>query len=47
MAASYISANDYISGAEGNILIGTEVVPGQRNPRTNTGVVIVDASSDR
>jgi hypothetical protein len=42
---SYISANDYMTTSIGNILIGNEVAPGEQNPRTNTGNVIVDASS--
>jgi hypothetical protein len=42
---SYISANDYMTTSTGNVLIGNEVAPGEQNPRTNTGNVIVDASS--
>ncbi len=45
ITATYLSKNDYISGGEGNILIGKEVVPGRENPRTNMGIAIVDASS--
>jgi hypothetical protein len=45
ITTSYIAENDYISNAEGKMLIGNEIVPGQLNPRTNTGTVIVDASS--
>jgi hypothetical protein len=45
MTTSFISGNDYISSAEGNVLVGNEVVPGQLNPRTNDGTVVVDASS--
>jgi len=42
---SYISENDYMTTSTGNVLIGSDVVPGQPNPRTNIGTVIVDASS--
>jgi hypothetical protein len=45
IATSYISENDYMATSAGNVLIGSEVAPGQLNPRTNTGTVIVDASS--
>jgi hypothetical protein len=41
----YISENDYMTTSTGNVLIGSEVAPGQLNPRTNSGNVIVDASS--
>jgi hypothetical protein len=42
---SYISESDYISRGEGNILIGRDVDPGGQNPRTNIGLVAVNASS--
>ncbi|HET9376038.1 MAG TPA: hypothetical protein VFO40_13775 [Chthoniobacterales bacterium] len=45
MTVSFISENDFISSPEGNVLIGEEIVPGQINPRTNTGAVVVDASN--
>ena len=45
ITTSYISENDYNSSAEGNVLIGNEIAPGQLNPRTNTGAIIVNASS--
>ena len=43
--SSFMSENDFISTIEGNMLIGNEIVPGQLNPRTNTGIVTIDASS--
>jgi hypothetical protein len=45
ITTSYISQNDYNNGAEGNMLVGNEMNPGQVNPRTNTGEIKVDASS--
>jgi hypothetical protein len=45
ITTSFISKDDFISGTEGNVLIGDEIVPGQINPRTNTGTVVVDASN--
>ena len=45
MTSSFISENDFISTIEGNRLIGNETVPGQADPRTNTGIVTIDASS--
>jgi hypothetical protein len=45
VTSSFISENDFISTPEGNRLIGNETVPGQLNPRTNTGIVTIDASS--
>jgi hypothetical protein len=44
MTTSYVSENDFMSGPEGNMLTGNEVIPGRLNPRTNIGVVSVDAS---
>ena len=44
MTTSYVSENDFVSGPEGNMLTGNEVIPGRLNPRTNIGVVSVDAS---
>lgn len=43
ITSSFLSENDFISTIEGNRLIGNEIVPGQ--PRTNTGIVTIDASS--
>jgi hypothetical protein len=45
MTSSFISENDFISTIEGNVPIGHEMTPGQLNPRTNTGIVTIDASS--
>src|SRR6266404_2239485 len=45
ITSSFMSDNDFISTIEGNMLIGNEIVPGQLNPRTNTGIVTIDASS--
>jgi hypothetical protein len=45
IVTSYISENDYMTTSSGNVLIGSEVAPGEQNPRTNIGTVIVDASS--
>jgi hypothetical protein len=45
ITTSYISENDYMTTSTGNVLIGSEVAPGEQNPRTNIGTVIVDASS--
>jgi hypothetical protein len=45
LTSSFMSENDFISTIEGNMLIGNEIVPGQLNPRTNTGIVTIDASS--
>jgi hypothetical protein len=45
ITSSFMSENDFISTIEGNMLIGNEIVPGQLNPRTNTGIVTIDASS--
>ncbi len=45
ITSSFISENDFISTIEGNVLIGNEMTPGQLNPRTNTGIVTIDASS--
>ena len=44
ITSSFISGNDFISTIEGNVLIGDEIIPGQLNPRTNTGIVTIDAS---
>jgi hypothetical protein len=44
ITSSFMSENDFISTIEGNMLIGNEIVPGQLNPRTNTGIVTIDAS---
>jgi hypothetical protein len=44
ITSSFISGNDFISTIEGNVLIGDETIPGQLNPRTNTGIVKIDAS---
>jgi hypothetical protein len=45
ITSSFLSENDFISTIEGNVLIGSEIVPGQLNPRTNSGIVTIDASS--
>jgi hypothetical protein len=45
ITSSFLSENDFISTIEGNRLIGNEIVPGQLNPRTNTGIVTIDASN--
>jgi len=45
ITTSYMSENDYNSSAEGNVLVGNEITPGQLNPRTNTGTIKVNASS--
>jgi hypothetical protein len=44
ITTSFVSENDFIGSVMGNVLIGSEIVPGQLNPRTNTGTVVVDAS---
>jgi hypothetical protein len=41
---SYVSPSDYVNVLGTNVLVGEEVVPGQQNPKTNTGIVTVDAS---
>jgi hypothetical protein len=45
ITTSFISENDFIKTVEGNMLIGSEVVHDQLNPRTNTGIATIDASS--
>jgi hypothetical protein len=45
ITSPFISENDFISTVEGNRLIGNEIISGQPNPRTNTGIVTIDASS--
>jgi hypothetical protein len=42
---SFISENDFIKTVEGNVLVGNELVHGQLNPRTNTGIVTINGSS--
>jgi hypothetical protein len=45
ITTSFVSGNDFINTVDGNVLIGNELTAGQPNPRTNTGIVTVDASS--